>query len=121
MGRSGQHWVAFLTLLVIGVPAITLGAWAGVQLLATVSGHNWTRAPLPGTVLPWIGVAVAVVGAVVATFPAIYLWLKLLKGYVEPAVVYHWLNLGPQPPILSTLARRMFVAVFGPPPTAPPN
>jgi hypothetical protein len=107
-----EHLIAFSSMGVIGVPAALLGAVAVIQILARVTGINWMKSPLPTSAWAWGYVAAVLVGTMAGGYLGIYVWLRLLKGRVPKQVVYRWLTAGPQPPVLSHLARRMFNAVY---------
>jgi len=108
-----QHLLAFGSMAVIGLPLISAGGVAGFLAAKALTGFDWTQAPLE-TALQTITYGVLTLGGMsAATLPAIYLWLRFLRGKIEPDIVYHWLTAGPQPPILSDIAKRMFDAVYG--------
>jgi len=97
----------------IGLPIQLAGGYLGFLVARSITGLDWTLTPLETTsqVLVFIGLTVG--GLIVATFPALYLWLRFLRGRISPDVVYYWLTAGPQPPGLSHLARRAFKSVYG--------
>jgi len=112
-GPMRQHLFAFGAMAAIGLPIQIGGGYLGFLVARAVTGFDWTQGPLetvPQT-LTYFGFTIA--GLVLATFPALYLWLRFLRGRVSPDIVYHWLTAGPQPPGLSQLARRAFRAVYG--------
>jgi len=98
---------------VIGLPLISAGGVAGFLAAKALTGFDWTQAPLE-TALQTITYGVLTLGGMsAATLPAIYLWLRFLRGKIEPDIAYRWLTAGPQPPILSDIAKKMFDAVYG--------
>lgn len=108
-----QHLFAFGALAGIALPIQILGAVAGFAAARSITHVDWTRAPLETTSQSVIYLTLTLGGAIVATWPALYLWLRFLRGRIDPDVVYQWITAGPQLPGLSQVAKRAFKAVYG--------
>ncbi len=108
-----QHLLAFGAMAAIGLPIILAGGCLGFVVAKSITGLDWTQAPLETPRQAMAYLAFTIGGSRLATFPALYLWLWFLRGKISPHVVYHWLTAGPQPPGLSHLARRIFKRVYG--------